>query len=86
MSDAEYIADIDVSELVRKYKKHVFIIDHMAATLTPRQRQWHIAAARGYRKLCALVFYETGDEEMATLVTGAPHWITFTDDQVAHLG
>jgi len=86
VSDIAYTADIDVSELERKYKKHVFIIEHMANTLTPRQRQWHIAAARGYRKLCAIVFYETGDEAMANLVTGAPHWVTFTDDQVAHLG
>ena len=65
-----------------RYDRHVYEVEHNELA-TRGLRTWHVACARGLRKLIVEVAMAAGDDETLNHVWGAPHWLTFSDEQVA---
>lgn len=76
--------------LVSRFNKHVNAINaYHAGTvgMSRRLNMWHTAAARGLHKLLSeRAVTGDGDEQAGNVALGAPHWLTFSDEQVKQQG
>ena len=71
--------------LVARFNKHVNAINayHAGRVVMSRKLNvWHTAAARGLHKLLAERAIEQDDTVAGDVALGAPHWLTFSDEQV----
>jgi hypothetical protein len=75
---------MNAQETAEKYHKHVAVLTRYQAGRVDMAQPtyvWHLCLARGYRRDLT-AFALAGDEVAGNLVLGAPHFITYSDEQV----